>query len=254
MVVKVPPGTVVKEGSGILGDLVNPGERIVVARGGQGGKGNARFAVRRERAPRVAEEGFPGEEKVLELELKLIAEVGLVGYPNSGKSTLISRLSQAHPKIAPYPFTTLEPWLGRVPAGEFDSFFLADIPGLIEGAHKGKGLGDKFLRHIERTKVIIHVLDINGYENRDPLTNFKSINRELKLHKEELASKPQLVAANKMDLPGAEEKLGELKRILPPGYKLFPISALRSEGLEELVQAAFLALKSVGREEEVSSN
>jgi GTP-binding protein len=246
-VIKVPPGTVVRESGDILSDLVSPEERIVVAKGGQGGKGNAKLVIplpQRGRAPRVAEEGLPGEEKELELELKLIAEVGLVGYPNSGKSTLISRLSQAHPKIAPYPFTTLEPCLGIVKAGEFENFVLADIPGLLEGAHKGKGLGDKFLRHIERTQVLIHILDITGYENGDPLTNFRTINKELKLHKGEMAAKPQLVAANKMDLEGTEEKFREFKKSLSPEYKVFPISALKGEGLRELVKATFQALKS----------
>ncbi|MBA7491532.1 GTPase Obg [subsurface metagenome] len=240
LVIKVPPGTVVREGGSTLSDLVSPGERMVVAKGGQGGKGNAKFATR---APRVTEEGFSGEEKDLELELKLIAEVGLVGYPNSGKSTLISRLSQAHPKIAPYPFTSLEPCLGIVKVGEFENFILADIPGLIEGAHRGKGLGDKFLRHIERTKVLIHILDIGGYENRDPLTNFKAINKELKLHKGELAARPQVIAANKMDLEGAKEKFQEFKKSLSPEYKVFPISALKGEGLGKLVKAAFQILK-----------
>jgi GTP-binding protein len=269
LVIKVPPGTVVREDGNILSDLVNPGERAVVAKGGQGGKGNAKFATRAPRVsphkvlrfppeadrrsvctlrgPRVAEEGFPGEDKHLELELKLIAEVGLVGYPNSGKSTLISRLSQAHPKIAPYPFTTLEPCLGIVKVNEFENFVLADIPGLLEGAHKGKGLGDKFLRHIERTKVLIHILDIRGYENRDLLTNFRAINKELELHKGELAAKPQLVAANKMDLEGAEEKFREFKKSLSPKYKVFPISALKGEGLEELVKAASQILKQAER-------
>lgn len=243
LVIKVPPGTMVQESGKILSDLVDPEQRMVVAKGGWGGRGNAKAKPRGPRLPRVAEEGSPGEEKNLELELRLIAEVGLVGYPNCGKSTLISRLSQAHPKIASYPFTTLEPCLGIVKVGQFESFVLADIPGLIEGAHKGKGLGDKFLRHVERTKVLIHVLDITGYENREALANFETINKELKLHRGELAAKPQVIGANKMDLEGAREKLGELRKNLSPGYKVFPISALKGEGLGELARGAFDILK-----------
>ncbi len=246
LVIKVPRGTTAQESGQTVCDLVNLEQRIVVAKGGQGGRGNAKLKQRGPRLPRVANEGAPGEEKQLELELKLIAQVGLVGYPNSGKSTLISRLSQAHPKIASYPFTTLEPCLGIVKVGEFERFVLADIPGLIEGAHKGKGLGGKFLRHVERTEVLIHVLDIMGYENREALVNFETINNELKLHRGELAGKPQIIAANKMDLEGAREKLGELKRSLSPGFKVFPISALKGEGLEELARAAFDILSSEG--------
>src|ERR1700751_529623 len=202
----VPIGTLVYEKTGdpaeplrLLADLAEAGQRVLVARGGRGGLGNARFATSTNRAPRKVQPGEPGEEKDLRLELKLLADVGLVGFPNAGKSTLISRISAARPKIADYPFTTLTPNLGVVGLSDDRSFVVADVPGLIEGAHGGHGLGDKFLRHIERTKVLVHLVDVSGASGRDPVEDFDTIRRELELYTPEMLAKPQLVAANKID-------------------------------------------------------
>lgn len=236
LILRVPVGTVVRDAATgrVLADLVAPGQEVVVARGGRGGRGNARFATPTERAPRFAEKGEPGEERWLELELKLLADVGLVGFPNAGKSTILSRVSSARPKIADYPFTTLEPCLGVVRVGEGESFVLADIPGLIEGAHTGAGLGHKFLRHIERTRLLIHVVDMAGTGGRDPVADFAAVNRELALYNEELARRPQVVAANKMDLPEAEANL-ERFRAAAAGYEIFPVSAVTGAGLDQLM-------------------
>ncbi|HHY37078.1 MAG TPA: GTPase ObgE [Firmicutes bacterium] len=236
LLIRVPPGTVIKdaETGEVLADLTRPGEREVIARGGRGGRGNARFLSNRNRAPRFSEKGEPGEERWLELELKLLADVGLVGYPNVGKSTLLSRVSAARPKIADYPFTTLTPNLGVVQVGE-DSFVLADIPGLIEGAHRGAGLGHEFLRHLERTRLLIHVLDLAAVEGRDPVQDFYIINEELDRYSRELAALPQVVAANKMDLPQAKENLFLLREKLEPEYEIFPISAVTGEGVDRLL-------------------
>src|SRR5215831_10432729 len=202
----VPIGTLVYEKSAdgdapaqLLADLAHEGDRVLVARGGRGGMGNARFATSTNRAPRRVEPGEEGEEKNLHLELKLLADVGLVGFPNAGKSTLISRISAARPKIADYPFTTLTPNLGVVRLGDDRSFVVADVPGLIEGAHRGLGLGHQFLRHLERTKVLVHLVDVSGSTGRDPVDDLDILRRELELFRPELASKPQLVAANKID-------------------------------------------------------
>jgi len=237
LIVRVPPGTVVKdaETGALIADLIREGQRVVVARGGRGGRGNARFATALNKAPRMAEKGEPGEERWLELELKLLADVGLVGFPNAGKSTLISRVSAARPKIADYPFTTLTPNLGVVRLDDGASFVMADIPGLIAGAHAGAGLGHQFLRHTGRTRLLLHVIDAAGAEGRDPVEDFQVINRELALYDPELAARPQVVAANKMDLPGARENLDRLRRALEGRYEIFPISALSGEGLKELV-------------------
>lgn len=237
LVLRVPPGTVVRDvGTGeIIADLVLAGQETVVARGGRGGRGNARFVTPVNKAPRMAEKGEPGQERWLELELKLLADVGLVGFPNAGKSTLISRVSAARPKIADYPFTTIAPNLGVVRVDEGRSFVMADIPGLIESAHTGAGLGYQFLRHTERTRLLVHVLDTAGTEGRDPVKDFDTINRELALYDPALAARPMVVAANKMDLPGAQENLTRLRQALGDGYEIFPISALSGEGLSPLI-------------------
>lgn len=238
LILRVPVGTLVyEEGRDTpLADLAQPGQTFLAARGGRGGRGNAAFATPTHQTPRFAEKGEPGESRVLRLELKLLADVGLVGYPNVGKSTLIARVSAARPKIADYPFTTLVPNLGVVRLNEETSFVMADIPGLIEGAHEGAGLGHQFLRHIERTRVLIHLLDVSGYTDRDPLRDFQVINRELELHNPRLAQLPQLVALNKIDSPLAKDLV---ERVRPPleeqGYKVFPISALTGEGVEPLL-------------------
>jgi GTP-binding protein len=237
LVIRVPVGTVVydAETGELIADLVKVGQRVIVARGGRGGRGNAAFATPTRQTPVFAELGEPGEERTLRLELKLLADVGIIGYPNVGKSTLISRISAARPKIADYPFTTLVPNLGTVRVDNF-SFVVADLPGLIEGAHRGVGLGHQFLRHAERTSLLLHMVDIAAVEGRDPICDFETINEELRLYSPELAKKPQIVVANKMDLPNARENL---QRCLPywreRGYEVFAISALTGEGIEPLV-------------------
>lgn len=237
LIIRVPVGTVVydAETGELLADLVKPGQRVIVARGGRGGRGNAAFATPTRQTPVFAELGEPGEERTLRLELKLLADVGIIGYPNVGKSTLISRISAARPKIADYPFTTLVPNLGTVRVDNF-SFVVADLPGLIEGAHKGVGLGHQFLRHAERTALLLHMVDIAAVEGRDPIRDFETINEELRLYSPELAQKPQIVVANKIDLPNAHDNL---RRCLPywrkRGYEVFAISALTGEGIEPLV-------------------
>src|SRR5687768_12792349 len=199
----VPIGTVIYDRVGEelvqIADLTTEGERILIAKGGIGGRGNAQFATSTNRAPRRAEPGLPGEEKELRLHLKLLADVGLVGFPNAGKSTMISRISAARPKIADYPFTTLSPNLGVVGLSDDRTFVVADVPGLIEGAHEGHGLGTRFLRHIERTKVLVHLVDVSGASGRDPVNDFDVIQQELRMFSEAVAAKPQLVAANKID-------------------------------------------------------
>ncbi|KKM11187.1 GTPase ObgE [Clostridiales bacterium PH28_bin88] len=251
--IRVPPGTLVKDADTgeVLADLVEEGQRQVVARGGRGGRGNARFASAQNRVPTLAEKGEPGEERWLELELKLLADVGLVGFPNVGKSTIISMISAARPKIADYPFTTLVPNLGVVRVDEGRSFVVADIPGLIEGAHQGAGLGHDFLRHVERTRLLVHVLDTAETEGRDVLQDFTTINRELALFNQRLAGRPQVVAANKMDLPGAAEKLVLLKNELEPRYRVFPVSATTGEGLAELVMYLGRLLEELPEEKTV---
>ena len=239
VVILVPAGTLVTdaETGELVHDFSTPGERLVVAAGGRGGRGNAQFATSTNRAPRYHEDGRPGESRALQLELKLIADVGLVGFPNVGKSTLISRLSAARPKIADYPFTTLEPNLGVVAFGDWDSFVVADIPGLIEGAHAGSGLGLEFLRHVERTKLLLHVIDVSTTE-RDPVDDFLTISRELELYNADLLSKPQLVAASKMDALDEPERLARLREFCGArGLELFAISAVTGQGLKELVTA-----------------
>jgi len=245
LLVEVPPGTVVydAETGELLGDLTEPGQRLVVARGGRGGRGNARFATSRNRAPRMAERGEPGEERNLRLELRLIADVGLVGVPNAGKSTFLAAVTNARPKIAPYPFTTLVPNLGVAELDENTTLVLADIPGLIEGAHQGVGLGHDFLRHIQRTRVLIHLLD--GLSD-DPVADFAQINTELALFDAQLAEKPQVVAFNKMDLPEVQERWPEVKAAIEArGYEIFPISALTREGVRQVLWRAHARLQEL---------
>ncbi len=252
LVLRVPLGTVVRdaESGELLADITEAGMRVRVVKGGRGGRGNMRFATRNNTAPDYAENGEPGEERWLLLELKLISDVGLIGMPNAGKSTLLSRVTGARPKIADYPFTTLDPNLGVVDMGDGESFVLADVPGLIEGAHAGAGLGHRFLRHVERTRVLIHMLDMSEFSGREPWDDFYTINEELRLYQERLASRPQIVAANKMDAPGAAERLPELKKRLGDAYEIFPVSTLTGEGLKELIGRAYELLKEQPEQEE----
>jgi GTP-binding protein len=246
--VPVPPGTVVYDADtgAVLGDLTEPDQELVVVQGGRGGRGNARFTSPTNQAPRVAEHGEPGEERNLRLELKLLADVGVVGMPNAGKSTLLAAVTAARPKIAPYPFTTLQPNLGVVVLDDRTEFVLADIPGLIEGASEGKGLGHEFLRHIERTRVLIHLLD--GL-SEDPLADFAAINGELAAFGHELAEKPQLVALNKMDEPWVRERWPEIEAALKAqGYAVLAISALAREGTRELLTRAAQMLAGLPEE------
>jgi len=237
IILRIPVGTVVfEDGSGeTLADITEHGQRIVVAAGGRGGRGNARFMSNTNKAPTLAENGEPGVENWLRLELKLLADVGLVGFPNVGKSTIISQVSASKPKIADYHFTTLIPNLGVVELEDGKSFVMADIPGLIEGAHTGLGLGHEFLRHTERTRLILHVLDISGSEERDPLEDLRIIQEELRLYSKELALRPVVIVANKMDIPGAEEHLLRLKEAVGESCEIFPVSAATGEGLKVLI-------------------
>lgn len=239
LIVRVPPGTLVKdaETGEILVDLVRKGEEAVLARGGRGGRGNMRFATPANPAPHISENGEPGEGRWVELELKLLADVGLVGYPSVGKSTLLAAVTAAKPKIAAYHFTTLSPNLGVVDVGDGRSFVLADLPGLIEGAHQGVGLGHQFLRHVERTRLLIHVIDMAGSEGRDPVEDWRKINAEMKAYSQELAERPQIIAANKMDLPDAKELLSIFREEVGPDVPIYPVSAATRQGLRELIFA-----------------
>lgn len=241
--IKVPPGTIIKDaGTGlVLRELVRPSDHVVIARGGDGGKGNSRH--------RVSRPGAPGEEKTLILELKLIADVGIVGYPNAGKSTLISRISSARPKIAAYPFTTKVPVLGVVKIHEGAVMVIAEIPGLIEGAHHGKGLGDRFLRHTERTKVLIHLVDIAACEGRDPYKDYLNLNKEIRLYSKALLKKPQFIALNKCDLEPAKDNIKYFKKRLR-SKKMFVISAATGEGMRELLNAVYKEVKVLRKYEE----
>jgi GTP-binding protein len=238
LLVPVPPGTIVTDADNgdLLGDLTEPGQTLVVARGGRGGRGNARFANSRNQAPRIGEKGMPGEERRLKLELKLIADVGIVGVPNAGKSTFLAAVTSAQPKIAAYPFTTLQPNLGVAQLDADTTLVLADIPGLIEGAHLGVGLGFDFLRHIQRTRVLIHLLDGAG---PDPLADFSQINGELALFDENLAAKPQVVALNKMDLPEAQQRWPAVRdELLRRGHEVLPVSAVTRAGVRDVLYQA----------------
>ncbi|GLY10105.1 GTPase ObgE [Pseudobacillus badius] len=239
MIVKVPPGTVVMDDDTkeVIADLTEHGQRAVIARGGRGGRGNTRFATPANPAPEISENGEPGQERYIVMELKLLADVGLVGFPSVGKSTLLSVVSAARPKIAAYHFTTIVPNLGVVETDDGRSFVMADLPGLIEGAHEGVGLGHQFLRHIERTRVIVHVIDMSGMEGRDPYEDYTTINTELKEYNLRLTERPQIIVANKMDLPDSEENLAEFKEKIGEDIPIFPISAITREGLKELLYA-----------------
>jgi len=247
---RVPVGTVVKDKDGVLFDLVAHGQEGVAAKGGKGGRGNASYATSTHQTPREWQPGRPGEEKELVLELKLIADVGLVGFPNAGKSTLISRISAARPLIAEYPFTTLAPNLGVVDIGKYRSFVVADIPGLIEGAHLGQGLGIRFLRHIERTKVLVHIVDVSPYTGRDPLEDYRVIMKELEAFSPEMAARPQVLAANKIDLLGGDKtRLTRLRRMAArKKIPFFAISAIKREGLKPLIEALARALDRLAEE------
>ncbi|HUJ24336.1 MAG TPA: GTPase ObgE [Bryobacteraceae bacterium] len=237
---EVPVGTVVydEQTGEKLHDFTRPGERFLIARGGRGGRGNARFATATHQAPTEHEPGKPGEERRLRLELKLLADAGLVGYPNAGKSTLISRISAARPKIADYPFTTLEPHLGVVKMDDFRSFVVADIPGLIEGAHMGHGLGTQFLRHIERTKLLVHLVDVSEASGREPVEDFETVLRELASFSADLAKKPMLVVASKMDAAQNAERVASLRRLAAErGLPYFEISSVTGTGLDALKYA-----------------
>ena len=239
LIIKVPPGTMIFDeiDGKFLGDLVEEGQQLLICKGGRGGRGNARFKTSKNKAPRIAEKGEPPEENKIRLELKLIADIGIIGVPNAGKSTLLSVVSNAKPKIAPYPFTTLQPNLGVVDLDDDIQLVLADIPGLIEGAHRGEGLGHDFLRHIQRTRVLIHLLD--GLSD-EPILDFAQINSELALFDPALGDKPQIVVLNKMDLPDVKEKWPEIKALLQErGYQdVFSISAITNQGLKPVLYRA----------------
>ncbi len=246
LIVSLPPGTTVRDANTgkVITDLVEYDQEFVVARGGRGGRGNIRFATPRNPAPEIAENGEPGEERELQLELKILADVGLVGFPSVGKSTLLSVVSAAKPKIGAYHFTTIVPNLGMVRTKSGDSFAMADLPGLIEGASQGVGLGTQFLRHIERTRVILHVIDMSASEGRDPYDDYVSINNELETYNLRLMERPQIIVANKMDMPDSEENLAAFKEKLAANYDefddmpmIFPISSLAHQGLENLMDA-----------------
>lgn len=247
----VPIGTLVYErptepgaAPRLLADLAHEGDRVLVAKGGRGGMGNARFATSTNRAPRKVQPGEAGEEKRLRLELKLLADVGLVGFPNAGKSTLIARISAARPKIADYPFTTLTPNLGVVRLSDDRSFVVADVPGLIEGAHRGLGLGHQFLRHLERTKVLVHLIDISSASGRDPVSDLDTVRQELELFQPTLAAKPQLVTANKIDALDDEGRATALAvRAAQLGLPFFRVSGVTGSGVTELLEAAWRELE-----------
>ncbi len=246
LIVPVPPGTTVKDATSgkVITDLVENGQEFVVAHGGRGGRGNIRFATPRNPAPEIAENGEPGEERELALELKILADVGLVGFPSVGKSTLLSVVSAAKPKIGAYHFTTIVPNIGMIRTKTGDSFAMADLPGLIKGASQGIGLGTQFLRHIERTRVILHVIDMSASEGRDPYEDYLAINKELETYNLRLLERPQIIVANKMDMPQAQENLEKFKQKLAANYDefaelplIFPVSTLAKQGLDNLMNA-----------------
>lgn len=246
VIIKVPVGTVVKdaETDTVICDLFAEGEKKLIAEGGRGGKGNVRFTTARRHAPNFAQKGEKTEPHILILELKVIADVGIIGFPNVGKSTLLSKISAARPKIANYHFTTLSPNLGVVKYYD-NSFVAADIPGLIEGAAQGAGLGHDFLRHIERTRMLLHVVDISGCEGRDPVEDFKKINAELSEYSKVLSSLPQIIALNKRDVYGAEENVAAFKKKYSRKFKIFPITAVNGEGTDKLIECVFNTLKDL---------
>ena len=237
--IRIPVGTVVRnaETGELIIDLDKPDMTYIIAHGGRGGRGNAKFATSVNRAPRECEEGFPGEERLVELELKTIADIGLVGYPNAGKSTLLKVLSAARPKVAAYPFTTLHPMVGIIELPDYHRISMADIPGLIEGAHQNIGLGHAFLRHIERTKVLVYVLDTSGFEGRHPLDDFKSLQNELELYMEGLSKRRAVIVANKMDIPESAENLKALKKEVGRKCRIFSLSAELDTDFSKLKEA-----------------
>ena len=250
-VIRVPVGTQIFDATtgDLLHDLSHDGDRWLAARGGRGGFGNAHFATSTNRAPRYHQSGSEGEELDLQLELKLLADVGLVGFPNAGKSTFISTVSAARPKIADYPFTTLEPNLGVVDLGDFRTFVIADIPGLIEGAHAGAGLGDRFLRHIERTKLLLHLVDVSSISGRDAVSDYETVNRELASYNADLATRPQFVVATKLDALDEPDRLESLKqKALDDRKPFFAISSATGQGVRELVNAMAAKLKELSAE------
>jgi len=250
IVIQVPVGSIIYDQTQgtVIADITRNGQREVICKGGKGGRGNATFATSRMRTPMIAEKGVPGEEREIRIELKILADVGLVGFPSVGKSTIISVVSSATPKIADYPFTTLIPQLGVVEVKGGGSFVMADMPGLIEGASQGAGLGFQFLRHIERTRVIVHVLDMAPLENRDPYEDYLKINKELETFNPKLMLRPQIIAANKMDLPGAAENLKKLQSQITD-ETIIPISAYTKENLDELVYAIAKLLETIKLEQ-----
>ncbi|MDF2724889.1 MAG: GTPase CgtA, partial [Paenibacillus sp.] len=251
MIVRVPPGTVVIDDDTreVIADLTRQGQEVVVAKGGKGGRGNMRFATTRNPAPYISENGEEGQERWVLLELKVMADVGLVGFPSVGKSTLLSVVSAAQPKIGDYHFTTITPNLGVVDVGDGRSFVMADLPGLIEGAHQGVGLGHEFLRHVERTRIIVHVIDMAATEGRDPYDDFVKINDELRLYDAKLEQRPQIIAANKMEMPGADEQLELFREQMQQDgrgdVEIFPISAIARQGVQELLYRAADLLESI---------
>ncbi|WP_181349709.1 GTPase ObgE [Thalassobacillus sp. CUG 92003] len=238
-VIPVPPGTTVKDANTdeVIADLTEHKQRAVIVKGGRGGRGNARFASARNPAPEIAENGEPGQELDIQIELKLLADVGLVGFPSVGKSTLLSVITAAKPKIADYHFTTLNPNLGVVETPDNRSFVMADLPGLIEGAHEGVGLGHQFLRHVERTRAIVHVIDMASLEGRDPYDDYVTINEELQAYDQRILDRPQIIAANKMDMPEAQENMERFKAKLGDRAAVYPISTITRDGLDELLYA-----------------
>ncbi|HWS53386.1 MAG TPA: GTPase ObgE [Pyrinomonadaceae bacterium] len=247
--VRVPVGTQVydAETGDLFADLSEDGQRWLAAKGGRGGFGNAHFASSTNRAPRYHQQGGAGEERELQLELKLLADVALVGFPNAGKSTLISTVSAAKPKVADYPFTTLEPHLGVVDLGDYRTFVVADIPGLIEGAHEGAGLGDRFLRHVERTRLLLHLVDVSSASGRDPVSDYEIINRELAAYDARLAERPQFVVATKLDALDEPDRLERLReRARADGREFFEISSAANRGVRELVLAVSRRLEEIG--------
>lgn len=239
LIIPVPVGTIIKDlDSGtVIADLIKDGMECIAVKGGQGGRGNAHFATPVRQTPRFAEKGQPGEEKRIKLELKLLADVGLIGFPNAGKSTFLSVISSARPKIADYPFTTLSPVLGVVKLKNYKSFVVADIPGLIEGAHRGEGLGHNFLKHIERTRLLLHFIDLSYLGPEDPIKGFDIINNELYLFNEKLAEKQQIIVINKMDIPEVAKKSESVKKIFEEkGFKVFRVSSVTKYGVEEVIE------------------
>ncbi|MGN5879388.1 GTPase ObgE [Staphylococcus sp. HMSC063A07] len=263
LILKVPPGTIIKnvETEEVLADLVEDGQRAVVAHGGRGGRGNSRFATPRNPAPDFSENGEPGEELDVTLELKLLADVGLVGFPSVGKSTLLSIVSKAKPKIGAYHFTTIKPNLGVVSTPDQRSFVMADLPGLIEGASDGVGLGHQFLRHVERTKVIVHMIDMSGSEGRDPFNDYHVINQELINYQQRLEERPQIIVANKMDVPGAQDNLQKFEGSIAADIMVIPVSTITRDNIDTLLYAIADKLEevkdidfSVEKDEEIGVN